>query len=148
MGVEEIRLGRDPWHYFPGIPLEDEETINWFEKRGYVKGGVETDLLKDVRDGELYELTNSTEHYRQLTKEDIPSLLGFLERVFPGRWHYEALHYEMMSGSGREFMGFFMDGELQGFCRMNDPHSPVIAQNMYWSALIPGEMGGIGPIRD
>lgn len=34
VGVDEIRLGRDPWHYFPGVQLEDEETINWFEKRG------------------------------------------------------------------------------------------------------------------
>lgn len=145
-GIDEIRLGRDPWHYFPGIPLADEMTITWFEKRGYAKGGVETDLIKDVRSGEFYKLTNSSEHYRLLSKDDIPSLLQFLERVFPGRWHYEALHYELLGGSGREFMGFFMDDELQGFCRMNDPHSPVIAQNVYWSALVSGEMGGIGPL--
>ncbi|MFS0688649.1 GNAT family N-acetyltransferase [Sporosarcina sp. 179-K 8C2 HS] len=145
-GVEEIRLGRDPWHYFPGVPLEDKKTIGWFEKHGYKKGGIETDLIKDVGDGELYKLTNSNEHYRLLTKDDIPLLLTFLERVFPGRWHYEALHYELIGGSGREFMGFFIDGELQGFCRMNDPQSPVIAQNVYWSALIEGEMGGIGPL--
>ncbi|MGN7387289.1 GNAT family N-acetyltransferase [Sporosarcina sp. SAFN-015] len=145
-GVDEIRLGRDPWHYFPGIPLEDEVTIGWFEKRGYAKGGVETDLIKNVRDSELYKLTNSDKHYRLLTKDDIPSLLRFLERVFPGRWHYEAIHYELIAGTGREFIGFFMDGELQGFCRINDQQSPVIAQNVYWSALCHGEMGGIGPL--
>jgi len=145
-GVEEIRLGRDPWHYFPGVPLEDEATIGWFEKRGYEKGGIETDLIKNIRDSELYKLTNSNEQYRLLTKDDIPSLLQFLERVFPGRWHYEALHYEMIGGSGREFIGFFLDGELQGFCRINDPLTPVIAQNVYWSALSKGEMGGIGPL--
>lgn len=146
VGVDEIRLGRDPWHYFPGVPLEDEATIDWFGKRGYEKGGIETDLIKDVRNGELYTLMNSSEHYRLLTKEDIPSLLRFLERVFPGRWHYEAHHYELIGGTGRDFMGFFMEGELRGFCRMNDPHSPVIAQNVYWSALSEGEMGGIGPL--
>ncbi|WP_252502232.1 GNAT family N-acetyltransferase [Sporosarcina sp. Marseille-Q4943] len=145
-GVEEIRLGRDPWHYLPGVPREDEGTINWLEKCGYNKGGIETDLIKDVRDGELYKLTNSNEHYRLLTKDDLPSLLGFLERVFPGRWHYEALHYELIGGSGREFMGFFIEDELRGFCRMNDLQSPVIAQNVYWSALVEGEMGGIGPL--
>lgn len=145
-GVDEIRLGRDPWHYFPGVPLEDGAAIGWFEKRGYVKGGVETDLIKNVRDGELYELTNPSGHYRLLAEEDIPSLLQFLDRVFPGRWHYEALHYELIGGTGREFMGFFMDGELQGFCRLNDPGSPVIAQNVYWSPLVEGRMGGIGPL--
>lgn len=145
-GVDEIRLGRDPWHYFPGIPHEDGGTINWFGKRGYIKGGIETDLIKDVSDGKLYRLSNPVGHYRLLTKEDIPSLVQFLECVFPGRWHYEALHYGLINGSGREFMGFFMDGELQGFCRLNDPKSPVIAQNVYWSALSSGEMGGIGPL--
>lgn len=145
-GVEETRLGRDPWHYFPGIPLEDEATISWFEKHGYVKGGVETDLIRDVEGGEFYKLTNPSGHYRLLTQDDIPSLLRFLERVFPGRWHYEAIHYQMIGGTGREFIGFFMDDDLQGFCRVNDPQSPVIAQNVYWSALRPGEMGGIGPL--
>ncbi|MCM3636735.1 GNAT family N-acetyltransferase [Sporosarcina luteola] len=145
-GVDEIRLGRDPRHYFPGIPLEDKATISWFEKRGYVTGEVETDLIKDVSGGELYKLMNPSEHYRLLTKKDIPLLLHFLERVFPGRWHYEAVHYEMIGGTGREFMGFFVDGELKGFCRLNDPQSPVIAQNVYWSALCDGEMGGIGPL--
>ncbi|WP_060204440.1 GNAT family N-acetyltransferase [Sporosarcina koreensis] len=145
-GVGEIRLGRDPWHYFPGVPLENEATISWFEKRGYVKGSIETDLIKDVSEGELYKLTNSSEHYRLLTKDDFPSLLQFLERVFPGRWHYEALHYQMIGGTGREFIGFFIDDDLQGFCRVNDPQSPVIAQNVYWSALRQGEMGGIGPL--
>lgn len=145
-GVGEIRLGRDPWHYFPGVPLEDEATSDWFGKRGYEKGGIETDLIKDCRNDELYSLANPSEHYRLLIQNDIPSLLRFLERVFPGRWHYEALHYELIGGSGREFMGFFVDGELQGFCRMNDPQSPVIAQNVYWSALCDGKMGGIGPL--
>lgn len=145
-GVKEIRLGRDPWHYFPGIPLEDEATIDWFGKRGYEKGGIETDLIKDARNGKLYKLANSSEHYRLLTQDDIPSLLRFLERVFPGRWHYEAIHYELIGGSGREFIGFFVEDELKGFCRINDPQSPVIAQNVYWSALRQGEMGGIGPL--
>ncbi|MCM3708989.1 GNAT family N-acetyltransferase [Sporosarcina luteola] len=145
-GVDEIRLGRDPWHYFPGIPLEDKSTISWFEKQGYITGGVETDLIKDVSGRGLYRLMNPSEHYRLLTKKDIPLLLQFLERVFPGRWHYEALHYEMIGGTGREFMGFFVDSELKGFCRLNDPQSPLIAQNVYWSALCDGEMGGIGPL--
>src|SRR5690606_2089447 len=145
-GVDEIRLGRDPWHYFPGVPLEYDASIRWFEKRGYVKGGVETDLIRNVQDSGLYKLSNSAEHYRLLTKDDIPSLLEFLERAFPGRWHYEAIHYEMIGGIGREFIGFFMEGELRGFCRINDSQSPVIAQNVYWSQLCKGEMGGIGPL--
>ena len=40
LGVVEIRLGRDPWHYFPGVPLEDEKTANWFEKQDTSKAAL------------------------------------------------------------------------------------------------------------
>jgi len=144
--LSEVRLGRDPWHYFPGIPIEDKPTIEWFEKRGYGKETIETDLTRVVKDQPLYTLTNSSEHFRVLTKDDLPSLLKFLEHSFPGRWHYEAIHYMNNNGTGRDFMGFFHDNELQGFCRINDSKSPVIAQNVYWSDLFEEELGGIGPL--
>lgn len=145
-GITEIRIGRDPWHYFPGVPKEDVQTIEWFTKRGYVCESIETDLVKDVHTSVPYTLTNSVEHYRVLTQQDIPVLLEFLERAFPGRWHYEAIHYALIPGTGREFVGFFIDDELKGFCRINDPNSPVIAQNVYWSSLFEGTLGGIGPL--
>lgn len=44
-GCQEILLGKDPWHYFPGIPLQSEETVDWFERRGYQKFGQEHDLI-------------------------------------------------------------------------------------------------------
>lgn len=144
--LTEIRLGRDPWHYFPGISLDDKRTIEWFGQRGYIKGSIETDLRKVVKDTPPYTLTNLSEHFRVLTKQDLPALLQFLGREFPGRWHYEAIHYTVINGSGREFMGFFVKNELQGFCRMNNPKSPLIAQNVYWSQLFDGELGGIGPL--
>lgn len=144
--ITNIHLGRDPWHYFPGIPLEDKRTIEWFEKQGYSKVSIETDLTKVVKDQPLYTLTNSSEYFRVLTNADLPKLLQFLEQSFPGRWHYEAIHYIIHNGTGRDFMGFFLDNELQGFCRINDSQSPVIGQNVYWSELFEGELGGIGPL--
>jgi GNAT superfamily N-acetyltransferase len=144
--MTEIRLGRDPWHYFPGVPADDKHAIEWFANRGYIKESIETDLARLVKDAPLYALKNSVDHFRVLTQKDLPDLLQFLEHVFPGRWHYEAIHYSFKEGSGREFMGFFINDELQGFCRMNDSQSPLIAQNVYWSGLFEGELGGIGPL--
>jgi GNAT superfamily N-acetyltransferase len=147
VGITEIRIGRDPWHYFPGVPKEDTHIIEWFEKNGYVSETVETDLMKSFQKSTPpYELTNSDEHYRVLTQRDLPELLQFLKDTFPGRWHYEAIHYNMLHGSGREFIGFFIQNELKGFCRINDEQSPVIAQNVYWSQLFDGTLGGIGPL--
>ena len=147
VGITEIRIGRDPWHYFPGVPKEDKHIIEWFEKNGYISETVETDLMKSFQESTPpYELANSDEHYRVLTQRDLPELLQFLKDTFPGRWHYEAIHYNMLHGSGREFVGFFIHNELKGFCRINDEQSPVVAQNVYWSQLFDGSLGGIGPL--
>lgn len=144
--VQEILLGRDPWHYFPGVPLEDLSAIEWFMGKGYEKASVETDLKKVMRNAEHFPLTHSASHYRVLKQDDIPKLIQFLKQTFPGRWHYEAIHYEKLQGTGREFIGLYVEDELKGFCRINDVQSPVIAQNVYWSELIEGELGGIGPL--
>lgn len=145
-GVQEIRLGRDPWHYFPGIPAEDTDTACWFERRGYRRESVETDLLRRIKGETLYELANAPELYRVLGREDLPALTNFLKESFTGRWHYEALRYLETGAGGREFVGFFIEGTLKGFCRINDSKSPLIAQNVYWSPLFEGELGGIGPL--
>lgn len=145
-GVTEIRLGRDPWHYFPGIPAEDADTAGWFERRGYRRESVETDLLRHIDEDAPYELANAPGLYRVLSQEDMPALTDFLKESFPGRWHYEALRYLETGGGGREFVGFFIEGTLKGFCRINDSKSPLIAQNVYWSPLFEGELSGIGPL--
>lgn len=146
LNLKEIRLGRDPLHYFPGIPFEDGSAIDFFKKRGYSRESVEIDLIRSVKGAAKYELTNDENCYRILTKEDMPELLSLLVMSFPGRWHYEALHYNRKSQKGREFLGFYLEGKLQGFCRLNDHHSPIIAQNVYWSPLFQSPTGGIGPL--
>lgn len=145
-GIKEIRLGRDPWHYFPGIPAENEETVQWFERKGYSRDFIESDLIRRVEGAAPYELVNSTERFRVLKQQDLPELLDFLKASFPGRWHYEALHYMEMGASGREFMGLYIEGALKGFCRINDSTSPLIAPNVYWSPLFEDELAGIGPL--
>ncbi|MCM3611616.1 GNAT family N-acetyltransferase [Planococcus sp. MERTA32b] len=145
-GMREIRLGRDPWHYFPGIPVEYEETVQWFKGQGYSRDSIESDLFRRVEGTAPYDLVNSTGHFRVLEQQDLPELLDFLEAAFPGRWHYEALHYLETGASGREFLGLYIEGTLKGFCRINDSASPLIAQNVYWSSLVEGELAGIGPL--
>ncbi|HSJ37616.1 MAG TPA: GNAT family N-acetyltransferase [Planococcus sp. (in: firmicutes)] len=145
-GVREIRLGRDPWHFFPGIPAEDTETADWFKLRGYKRGPIETDLVREVKGQGSYNLANPSEHFRVLEREELPELVDFLAVNFPGRWHYEALRYLETGAGGQEFIGFYIEGTLKGFCRINDSGSPLIAQNVYWAPLFNGELGGIGPL--
>jgi len=145
-GVVELRLGRDPWHYFPGVPVQDEQTAAWFERRGYRRESIETDLRRTANAQSPYLLDNHPTCFRLLKQSDVPQLLAFLKCHFPGRWHYEALHYAAAGGTGREFIGIFLGGEMRGFCRINDRQSLLIAQNVYWSELLTGPVGGIGPL--
>ncbi|OLN21927.1 hypothetical protein BTO30_12030 [Domibacillus antri] len=147
--ISEIRLGRDVEHYFPGIPVEQTKTTEWFKKKGYIPQSIETDLTKHVSDANFYTLHNNEIEqieFRVLTEKDLDALISFLRYSFPGRWHYEAELYRRSGGTGRDFMGLFVTGELKGFCRINDGTFPIIPQNIYWAPLLKGKAGGMGPL--
>src|SRR5699024_9015775 len=126
-GVKEILLGRDPYHYFPGIPSGYQETVTWFEARGYVSNGKEYDLLREYTGDEGKALPEIGDvEFTLLAKKEKEAFLAFLHRCFPGRWEYEALEYFRKGGTGREFTVLKKNGHIIGFCRINDEHSPMI----------------------
>ncbi|ALC91436.1 acetyltransferase [Bacillus sp. FJAT-18017] len=144
---KKVFLGRDPYHYFPGISKDDSNTKNWFERKGYQASGVETDLIQQ------YQTTDKTAkpefkdiQFTLLQENEKEQLLSFLHRCFPGRWEYEAHHYFRKGGTGREFVLLKKNENIIGFCRINDPDSPFIAQNVYWAPLFKEPLGGIGPL--
>ncbi|MDY0409148.1 GNAT family N-acetyltransferase [Virgibacillus soli] len=146
-GVEQIWLGKDTYHYFPGIPMQYEETMRWFEKKGYQYQTTEYDLIRHYQVDEGTALpTIENVSFSLLNAQEKDELLHFLKRCFPGRWEYEAKHYFQKGGTGREFVIAKKAGKIIGFCRINDAKSPFIAQNMYWSPLFTQSMGGAGPL--
>lgn len=146
-GVEQLLLGRDPWHYFPGIPVEYEYVSDWFERKGYEKQGVEHDLICTYEAGEVIDIPKRDGvEFSLLDKQDKKNFLSFLRRCFPGRWEYEAMHYFQKGGTGREFVVLKRAGQIVGFCRINDDKSPMVAQNVYWAPLFNEVLGGVGPL--
>ncbi|RXJ02540.1 GNAT family N-acetyltransferase [Anaerobacillus alkaliphilus] len=145
-GIRKLFLGRDPWHYFAGIPKEAIETQRWFEKRGYKAGNTVYDLYCDLREYEIKAPNMKDATFRLLEYSDQTRFLEFLHQNFPGRWEYEAIRYFQLGGTGREFLVIERDEEMVGFCRLNDLSSPIIAQNVYWSTLFLDAVGGIGPL--
>lgn len=146
-GIQWIKLGSDPFHLFPGIPIEYGEVKDWFEKKGYVKRNQVHDLICHQNQATpLPHIEGVT--IRLLGLEDRERLISFLHYAFPGRWEYEAITYFDRGGSGREFVVFEKEEnkEIIGFCRLNDAQSPVIAPNTYWAPLFEEELGGIGPL--
>lgn len=145
--LSSIKIGSDPWHYFPGIPDSYEAVKSWFEKHDYHFDGNEYDLICHYYDDQNPVLTsyeNITFSLLQLDEKD--QFLAFLQRCFPGRWEYEAIHYFKKGGTGREFVVAKKGTEIIGFCRINDQQSPFIAQNVYWSPLFETPLGGVGPL--
>ncbi|MBS4192448.1 GNAT family N-acetyltransferase [Bacillus sp. FJAT-49705] len=146
-GVKKVFIGRDPWHYFPGVPAEFKNINPWFEKKGYINDGYDHDLIayyEQKIDAQIPDLDEV--EFSMLKEEEKDELLSFLNRCFPGRWEYEAIHYFKKGGTGREFVVLKKNNRIIGFCRVNDSKSPFIAQNVYWSPLLNGELGGIGPL--
>ncbi|CAM4184623.1 GNAT family N-acetyltransferase [Lederbergia lenta] len=146
-GVVKITFGSDPWHYFPGLPSGFEDTIRWFGKQGYKKDMETYDLIAHYEDEIESEMPEQKEvEFMMLKAEEKDQFIDFMHRTFPGRWEYEAIQYFKKGGTGREFVVLKRKGEIFGFCRINDIHSPFIAQNVYWSPLFNTPLGGIGPL--
>ncbi|MEH7113813.1 GNAT family N-acetyltransferase [Neobacillus niacini] len=145
--IKTVHMGRDPWHYFPGIPKTSEKVINWFTQRNYVSGYIEYDLIHHYQNQpNRFNPSKYDVQFSLLTIEEKQEFLSFLQRCFPGRWEYESIHYFQRGGTGREFVIIKKDGEIIGFCRINDLKSPYIAQNVYWAPLVNEPLGGIGPL--
>lgn len=144
-GVEEMQLGGDPFHYFSGIPDQYKNAQKLAKKHGYTKRVDTYDLINHL--DKKYDLpVDNSVVFSILKKEEEVDLILFLERCFPGRWVYETMKYFEMNGDGREFVVVKKKGQIIGFCRINDSHSPFIAQNVYWSPLFEQDVGGIGPL--
>ncbi|MCO7128051.1 GNAT family N-acetyltransferase [Sporolactobacillus shoreicorticis] len=142
--AKKILLGKDVWHYFPGIPDQYGYVKSWFESRGYHFDGIEYDLLTEEKSNKLQLTDVSIAPIAE--KEDVTQLLSFLHHIFPGRWEYEAIKYFQHGGSGKEFILLKKKDKVIGFCRANGSDSPQIAQNVYWAPLFEDGLGGIGPL--
>ena len=145
LGITEMQLAGDPFHYFSGIPDQYKETQKWVEKKGYQKRIDTYDLINHLKKN--YPIPDDKAIEFSLLKiDEKDELISFLEKCFPGRWVYEAIKYFEMNGDGREFLVLKKKDRIIGFCRINDADSPFIAQNVYWSPLFEESVGGIGPL--
>ncbi|MBP1995974.1 GNAT family N-acetyltransferase [Paenibacillus eucommiae] len=147
-GASKIELGNDLHRrMFPGIPLPNIEAVRWFERRGYKDFATITDLLRIYEEAESMELPAlegvTIRFVHAAERERIES---FLHKHFPGRWDYLTRQYWEHGGTGREYMIMEQGDELIGFCRVNDSHSPLLTQNIYWAPLFADELGGLGPL--
>lgn len=147
-GAARISLGNDLHsRIFPGLPEPDDETLQWFETRGYVCKGDVYDMVNGYDSSDTVELPPvQGATLRIADPSDRERLTAFMTRCFPGNWDYQHQQYWNRGGTGREFVLLEKNGDIIGFCRMNDGESPLLAQNIYWAPLFEEPLGGIGPL--
>ncbi|MHA6484182.1 GNAT family N-acetyltransferase [Paenibacillus sp. strain BS8-2] len=147
-GARRILLGNDlQSRLFPGLPEPDEATKRWFENRGYENTENVFDLVNHYSEDDQVELPALEGAALSVaTASDRERMEAFMTRCFPGGWDYQHREYWKRGGTGREYVLLERDGDMIGFCRINDEHSPLLAQNIYWAPTFEDPLGGIGPL--
>ena len=128
-GCRTIRLGGSLRPFVPGVPVE-LETAAFFVRHGY--GGETPDAAPtavwDVAaDLALYTPPRSVRdiagQVRPATPADHAALAAFLQREFPGRWHYEFEQYVAAGGRIADYMVLWTARGVDGCCILTFPDS-------------------------
>lgn len=155
--VRLIHLGSDPYHFFPGIPLNFKSARTFFQRHGYIEETQSFDLKCDLSKLNLQRMitVKSLEIVQEdrysiefFQKEDFISLKRFFEKNFPGRWYEETVELIEQTGQYKDLI-ILKDNELKtiiGFCRIYTKESGIIGPSVYWRKLLGDSYGGLGPI--
>ncbi|ADH97736.1 GCN5-related N-acetyltransferase [[Bacillus] selenitireducens MLS10] len=141
MGASEIVIGQDPYHYFPGVPADQNAIKKWLMKRGYTNVNSVSDYVNTSPQSERKLDTENI-----LSSDEKGKLFSFLKAYFSSRWLYEAEEYFLKGGSGSAYVIIKDQGEIIAFCKTNIGEKPLIGSNVNWSQRFTGILGGIGPL--
>jgi GNAT superfamily N-acetyltransferase len=146
-----VSYGGDQSHFFPGAPDDDVALGGALETAGLHPSGRAYDLLGDLRhysspeDGER-ALRAVEATVRACERDDVPALLRFVDREFPGRWAYETKQRLQIEPSPADILIITRGAEVVGFCHIYHQGSHRLGPSIYWRRAIGDRYGGLGPI--
>ena len=147
-GADHFFVGENFRHYFPGIPKQSADALNFFQAAGYTLGVTEVDLDGPL-DPAVFERAIAAARevtFRQGLPGEETALLDFLKRSFPGRWYYDTNLYLQQGGLMEDIsLVFDRSGTVQGFLLSYRPGGKIIGPGRFWLAN-KEEWGGIGPL--
>lgn len=140
-----INIGRDYSDFFPGLPIELKDSLDWFIKRGYENPGSTYDLV--CKNKGKMTLINSNYIFRTATVDDKDNVMEFLHNNWPGRWTKEILDYWNNGGTGRECVICLDDKKVCAFAKLGYPNTDEqqISNSLTWRNCFSA-LGGIGPL--
>lgn len=140
-----IYVGRDYFNYFPGLPEDCKESLDWFKKRGYENNRCTYDLISKNK-GKI-ALVNSNYSFRLATLNDKDKIINFIHENWPGRWTKEILDYWNNGGTGRECAICLDQDKVCAFAKLGYPDTleSQISNSLTWRDCFKS-LGGIGPL--
>ncbi len=146
-GAQQILLGENFCHFFPGLPQACAAARPLFEKAGFVYTTDDFDLEGSLHP-DLFEplmVRSDSLTFRQARPEDRVELLAFLGQVFPGRWFYTLRFYLEQGYNIGDVTVLAAEGKIEGFLMTYWAGSRVLGPGVYWH-VEKAQWGGIGPL--
>lgn len=143
---QEVLVGMDPYHLFPGIPLENTETINFFKYQGYTVSGKAYDLRANISGYKREYTLDESLFVRKLQEGEQERLLELIKENFSQRWYSDTK--EVLDGErGIDgTIGLFKNEKLIGFAHVHTFINGYIGPSVFWKELLGEKFGGLGPI--
>jgi GNAT superfamily N-acetyltransferase len=144
-GAQKLAFGADSGHLFPGCPMDCATMQGFLMVEGFEPTGEVVDLERDLRDYQSPAPRPRDAEFQNLEEGDIPSLERFLEREFPGRWHYDVMTQVGEQGPGTIF-GLKIRGQVEGFALLQGPDQKRPIGGAVWRNDLGEHWGSLGPI--
>ncbi len=147
-GVRRVRLGGNLRPFGPGLPVEMQASLPFLARRGYqapASQPYEYDLARDLEEYRPRYDPPPGADLRPMQGGQGPALLEFLGREYPGRWTFEAEEFVRLGGRPGDYLLLWLDGRVEGFCRLTLPDSERPIERFYPQRL-PAPWGQLGPL--
>ncbi len=149
--TDQIWLGANMRHFFPGPPADLPHVEAFFSKAGYQFSGDQYDLRGSLKDWQAPAtppaITDGRYYCTQGQSGEETAILEFLGRAFPGRWFYETELFFQQGGSPEDITLLKSQaGTIEGFQMNYHSKNPIIGPSIYWSKLLEPNFGGVGPL--
>jgi ribosomal protein S18 acetylase RimI-like enzyme len=151
-------VGQDHNHFFPGVPLECESALSFFERRlGFKRGsGLAFDVVRDLDGFEIEptvvarigSLAEEGIVLAPCQESDLPALADHIGANFSKRWLSDTIHRLSVETNPREIIVAKRPavGDVVGFAHTYSNVSRHVGPSISWRALLGPKYAGLGPI--
>jgi GNAT superfamily N-acetyltransferase len=148
----QLVLGSSLHHLVPGLP-DSTGSLDFFLQRDFqhlspdgVTPAAVWDLSADLASytppATMHEVAGAV---RPAQQHDLAAFLKFMEREFPGRWHYKVATFSHERQRLSDYMLLWTERGVDGFCQLcfEDSQRPM---ELYYPYRLPRPWGQLGPI--